>query len=129
MHQAEQPAGVEVSGSDFATSIRVRLTIRPGAAGPNEFQVRVEDYDSGQPVEATRVALRVTRPDVGPAVLELRKDADEQWVGQGTVLAVRGRWRVTVIVEAPPEGFEVPLDVEVGGPSTQEGHAWQEAGP
>jgi copper transport protein len=123
MHQAEEPAGVEVSGSDFATSIRVRLTIRPGTAGPNDFEVRIEDYDSGEPVDATRVALRVTRPDVGPAVLELRKQAAGRWMGQGTVLAVQGRWRVTVIVEAPPEGYEVPLDVEVGGPATQGGHA------
>jgi hypothetical protein len=43
-------------------------------------------------------------------------------------LAVQGTWRVTVIVEAPPEGFEVPLDVEVGGPTTQGGHALQERG-
>jgi hypothetical protein len=65
MHEAEAPAGVVVSGSDFATSIRVRLTIRPGAAGPNELRVRVEDLDTGRAVDATRVAPRFTRPDVG----------------------------------------------------------------
>jgi hypothetical protein len=74
------------------------------------------------------VALRVTRPDVGPAVLELHKQAAGRWAGRGTFLAVQGTWRVTVIVEAPPEGFEVPLDVEVGGPTTQGGHALQEGG-
>jgi hypothetical protein len=102
MHEAEAPAGLVVSGNDFATSIRVRLTIRPGTAGPNDFHVRVEDYDSGQPVDATRVALRFTRPGVGPALLELHKDAGEQWTGQGTVMAVQGSWQVTVIIQAPP---------------------------
>jgi copper transport protein len=123
MHEAEAPAGMVVSGNDFATSIRVRLTIRPGTAGPNDFHVRVEDYDSGQPVDATRVALRFTRPGVGPALLELRRDQEGQWVGQGTVMAVQGSWQVTVIIQAPPQGFEVPLDVQVGGPPAQDDHA------
>ena len=124
-HEAEGPAGTVVSGSDFATSIRVQLTIRPGTVGPNDFRVTVKDYDSGQPVDATRVALRFTRPDVGPALLELRKDAAGEWVGRGTFLAVQGTWRVTVIIEAPPEGFELPLlvDVGMGEAPAQDGHA------
>jgi copper transport protein len=121
-HEPETPAGVVVSGSDFATSIRVRLAIDPGMAGPNEFQVNVDDFDTGEPVDATRVALRLTRPGVGPALLELRERDAGEWAGQGTDLAVQGRWRATVIIEAPPRGFEVPLDVDVGGQPPDAGH-------
>jgi hypothetical protein len=93
--------------------------------GPNQFRVTVKDYDSGQPIDATRVALRFTRPGVGPALLELRKDPAGEWVGRGTFLAVQGTWRVTVIVEAPPEGFELPLqvDIDMGEAPAEDGHA------
>jgi copper transport protein len=121
-HEPETPAGVVVSGSDFATSIRVRLAIDPGTAGPNEFHVNVDDFDTGEPVDATRVALRLTRPGVGPALLELRERETGEWTGRGTDLAVQGRWRATVIIEAPPRGFEVPLDVDVGGQPADAGH-------
>jgi hypothetical protein len=40
----------------------------------------------------------------------------------GTVLAVQGRWQATVIIQAAPQGFEVPLDVDIGGPPAEGGH-------
>jgi copper transport protein len=121
MHEEQEMVGVVVTGSDFATSIKVRLEIAPGMPGPNEFMVRVTDYDSGEPIDAGRVALRFSRPDVGPSVLELEPSGDE-WMGQGTVLALAGHWTVTVIVEAAPEGWEVPLEVEIGATGGDRDH-------
>src|SRR2546425_1054935 len=59
---------VVVVGSNFATTVRVRLTVTPGTVGPNEFQARVTDYDPGRPAPATAVRLQFSlpsRPDLG----------------------------------------------------------------
>ena len=38
---------LEASGADWATTVRVTLTVTPGAAGPNRFSATVADFDSG----------------------------------------------------------------------------------
>jgi len=52
----QRPASVAVTGSDYATSVRVRLVVSPGSAGPNRFEATVMDYDSEQPVAAHSVS-------------------------------------------------------------------------
>jgi hypothetical protein len=49
---------VQVQGSDFATSVRLVLTVSPGTAGPNTFTAKLTDYDTGADRPASRVARR-----------------------------------------------------------------------
>lgn len=111
------PEGLTVEGSDFATTVNVELGIDPGEVGENRFTVRIVDYDTGEPVDAIRVALRFTipeRPDFGPALLELEPTEPGMWTGSGTAIAQPARWRVTVIITFAADGVEIPLDVDVG---------------
>ena len=110
--------GVNVTGNDYGTSIRVRLAVTPGAAGPNRFDAVVEDYDSGEPVPAGRVSLRfqlADRPDVAATTLELTRDPDSHWRGAGTSLSIDGRWVVTAVVQMPDDAVEVPMEVVTEG--------------
>ncbi|HEV8425459.1 MAG TPA: copper resistance protein CopC [Actinomycetes bacterium] len=109
------PAGVQVEGSDFATSVRLALTVSPGRAGPNSFAAKVTDYDSGEDWPATRVVLRFTsrdRPDIGGATLDLAKAGDGLWRGQGSELSIEGQWVVVGLVEGSGPAVTVPLELE-----------------
>ena len=109
------PVAVVVSGADFATSVRLTLTVTPGLVGPNTFTARVVDYDRHSPVPARRVALRFAlpdRPELGTSALELARVGDGLWRGRGSMLSLRGRWTVTALVEAPAGAVTVPLQVQ-----------------
>jgi copper transport protein len=116
------PASVQVEGSDFATSVRLALTVSPGRAGPNSFAAKVTDYDSGEDWPATRVALRFTarhRPEIGGATLELAKAADGLWRGQGSELSIEGHWVVVGLVEGSGPAVTVPLELETRATAQQ----------
>jgi copper transport protein len=119
------PAVLQATGSDYATTVRVTLTVSPGAAGANRFAAAVADYDTGNPLPARRVELTGTpaaRPDLASARLELVKDADGHWQGKGSLLSIGGRWSLTTTVEAAGGGVTVPLELDV--PDTpRHGHA------
>jgi len=113
------PAPLVVSGHDFATTVRVRLSISPGMAGFNQFTARVVDYDSGKPVIADKVSLHFdfpSRPDVGSSDLTLSRQRDGSYGGQGANLALDGRWNVTVLVARGVNSVEVPLVVTTKTP-------------
>jgi copper transport protein len=117
-----KPAGppkIVATGSDFATTMKVSLTIAPGTAGPNRFRAEVTDYDTGAPLPATRVALRFTpvgRPGVAPSQLELRSAGAGVWAGAGGNLSLAGAWEVQVQVQSAQTGAEVPLYVSTTTP-------------
>lgn len=109
-----EPTGVVLSGSDFATSVRVRLQIFPGDVGVNRFVVTARDYDTGEPVDATRVVLRFRYLD-DPAVGESEEQAERTGAGAFTVasastLSLQGRWRILVLVQGETSSVEVPLE-------------------
>ncbi|HEX3214996.1 MAG TPA: copper resistance protein CopC [Actinomycetota bacterium] len=109
------PPSVQVEGSDFATSVRIALTVTPGTAGPNSFSAKVTDYDSGEDWPATRVALRFTlrgQPEVGSSTLELTKAGDGRWTGQGSQLSIAGSWVVVGLVEGSGPAVTVPMELE-----------------
>jgi nitrogen fixation protein FixH len=111
----QQPESVVVTGNDFATTVKVRLTVTPGTVGPNRFDARVVDYDTGRPITAAAVDLGFSlpgRPDVGTQRLALSRASDGVWTGQGTVLSMDGRWSVTVTVQEANGGVEVPLTLQ-----------------
>jgi copper transport protein len=113
----EEPAAqgarpLVVTGSDFATTTKVRLEISPGTVGPNTFVADVTDYDSGESVNARRVSLTFDLPDQPEVSSTLRlQRSDGRWRGQGTALAQPGTWTVSVLVERSGSSVEVPLAV------------------
>jgi copper transport protein len=116
--QPAQQRLLRATGNDYATSVRVTLTVSPGAAGPNRFAAAVADYDTGNPLPADRVELTGTpaaRPDLGTARLKLVKGADGSWQATGRLLSIGGRWSLVTIVEAAGGGVTVPLELDVPG--------------
>jgi copper transport protein len=113
------PQGLSASGSDFATTVRARLTTVSSEPGANRFVARIEDYDSGDAVQADRVRLRfrpLDDPDVDPTSLALRREANGSYSGSGANLTFDGRWGVTVLIERGGDAVEVPLTLTVRGP-------------
>jgi copper transport protein len=112
------PARLVVEASDFATTMRIRLTVTPGAPGSNRFDVRVSDFDSGEPLPVDRVALRfrsTSHPAIGEAGAEL-EPRDGTWTARGAQLSVPGAWEITVAVERGAAGVEVPMSLVVEDP-------------
>jgi copper transport protein len=110
---SRQATNLVVSGSDFATTMKVRLTVTPGTVGQNTFRVDVQDFDTGAPLPADRVSLRfepLADPSVGASTLELAR-AGSAWQATGTQLGLAGPWRVTVLVQQPSGGVEIPLEL------------------
>jgi copper transport protein len=106
--------GLVVSGSDYATSVRLRLEVSPGLVGPNRFVARIADYDTGRPIGAARVTLRFTkpdRPDLGRSTLTLVRAADGAYQARGTNLSLDGPWAVAAVIERGKDSVEIPLAV------------------
>jgi copper transport protein len=111
---------VLVTGSDFGTSVRVRLSVTPGSAGPNQFVLVVSDYDTGRPVMADAVTLRFalpSRPDVAPSQLTLTGAGPGTFQAEGGNLSVFGQWTVTTVVQRGNNSVEVPLTVTTSAPA------------
>jgi nitrogen fixation protein FixH len=107
------PGPLVVTGSDFATTTQVRLRISPGTVGPNTFVAEVTDYDTGEPVDARRVALSFTfpeRPELR-STLELEPLDEGSWEASGTALSLQGTWDVSVLVERADGSIEVLLEL------------------
>jgi copper transport protein len=109
-----------VNGSDFATTVKVRLSVSPGSAGVNSFTLRVTDYDTGALVHATAVTLEFTeplRPQLGQSTLTLRRQSDGSFAARGGNLSIAGVWAVAVIIESGNSSTEVHLQVTTIGPA------------
>jgi copper transport protein len=105
------PKPLVVTGSDFATTTKVRLTIAPGTVGSNAFVAAVTDYDTGKPVGADAVTLSFSlsgRPELA-STLELEHQPSGTWQAGGTNLSVNGTWNVTALVQTGSTSVEVPL--------------------
>src|SRR5215212_1206726 len=116
---AAAPA-LQATGSDWATTVKVSLTVTPGAAGPNRFTATVADFDTGGALPVDRVELAgtpVSHPDLGTARLELTEAPDGRWLGQRRRLSLAGRWNLTTTIQQPGGGVVVPLAVEVPSPA------------
>jgi copper transport protein len=111
---------LEASGADWATTVKVTLSVTPGAAGPNRFTATVADFDTGAAVAVDRVELAGTpaaHPDLGSARLELTEAADGRWLGQGRLLSLAGRWDLTTTIQRRAGGVAVPLTLDVPPPA------------
>ena len=109
-----QPVALVVNGSDYATTVKVRLTVTPGTAGFNVFNLRVSDYDTGATVAASRVLLQFEqplRPQLGESTLTLRRQPDGSFQAHGGNLSLNGVWAVAAIIEYGERSTEVHLQV------------------
>ncbi|MFL5737698.1 MAG: copper resistance CopC/CopD family protein [Actinomycetota bacterium] len=119
--QAAAPANLSVTGHDFATSVKVRLTATPGLVGSNRYRADVVDYDTGAPVAASAVSLAFTLPS-DPSVssnLDLHQDGTGVWTGSGAQLSIQGSWEVTVTVTKATTSVDVPLKLTPRTPPQQ----------
>jgi copper resistance protein D len=107
--------GIIVSGSDFATTVKVRLSALSPRPGPNRFTLDLTDYDSDQPV-AAQVQLRffaLDDPAGETSSLALERNADGTYGGVGTNLAFDGRWGVAALITSGKESVTVPMELTV----------------
>jgi copper transport protein len=107
------PQRIVATGSDFATTVRVRLTVAPGIVGSNTFTARITDYDSGAPADARSVQLQFSlpsNPDVA-STLDLRRATAGTWTGTGTNLSIDGRWNVQIVIQEAATSTDVSLSL------------------
>jgi copper transport protein len=112
---------VTVTGSDFATTARVRLTASPGTVGPNVFQVQLRHYDSGRSLPARSVRLEFSLPS-NPNVassLSLTRTAAGTWTGRGTNLSIDGQWSIDVVVQQATTATDISLRLRTRLPPEQ----------
>ena len=119
---------VVLSGSDYATTVRVRLVVSPGTVGSNQFTATVSDYASGRSLSGLRgVQLDFSLPaqtTVPSSTLVLR-EGPGVWQASGFELSVKGRWTIEVLVQGASSAVEVPLDqCGSGGQVGLQGPAW-----
>ncbi len=105
-----------VTGSDFGTTLRATLTVSPGTAGFNAFDLGLTDYDTGAPLGDRTVTLRFAipaRPDVGGSTLALEAiPVAGHYQATGANLSLDGTWRVTALVAGGPRAVEVAMEVK-----------------
>ncbi len=109
-----QATQLVATGSDFATTVKVRLTVSPGTAGFNNFELRVTDFDTGATVHASSVQLEFTqplRPQLGQSTLTLKRQTNGTFAARGGNLAIAGIWEVAVIIENADSSTEVHLQL------------------
>jgi copper transport protein len=110
---------VTLTGSDFATTVRVRLVVSPGTVGANRFTAYVLGYDSGRPVPARAVRLEfslLSNPNVTSS-RNLARGTGGTWTGQGTNLSIDGQWNIDVVVQQAATGTDVLLGLRARLPS------------
>lgn len=111
--QAPVAQPIVATGNDFGTSVRARLVITPGSPGANRFDFVVSDYDTGQPLDAGAVSLRLqlaSQQGIAPATMPLERTAVGTFSGSGAALAIDGIWQITATVTlAGAPAVEIPL--------------------
>jgi copper transport protein len=105
---------IVATGHDFGTSMRARLVATPGAVGANDFELAINDYDTGAPVDASAVELRfelISTAGIGPSSLDLERVGPGRFRANGSNLSIDGIWRVTATVTVRGSAADVPLIV------------------
>lgn len=108
--------GISTSGADFGTTVRFELTAASDEPGPNRFSAEIEDYDTGEPVDADRVSLRfrsLDDPDLAASTLELKPTRDGSYSASGANLTVDGRWETIALIERAGDSVAVPLELDL----------------
>jgi copper transport protein len=102
------PRGLLATGHSGATAIR--LTTVSSEPGPNRFVLRVA---GAAPGHARLRFTPVDDPGVRSTTLDLRRQGDASYAGQGPNLAFDGRWRV----DAELDRTTIPLQLDAKAPA------------
>ncbi|TML79200.1 MAG: hypothetical protein E6G04_06380 [Actinobacteria bacterium] len=106
-------SNVVVTGSDFGTTVKLRLTATPGGPGSNKFELKVTDFNTGAPVQA-QVSLRFSYlgpVQLGQSTLQLQSAGNGIYRATGSNLSLGGVWTVTAVIQRGAASVEVPLTV------------------
>ncbi len=100
------------TGHDFGTSVRARLVATPGAAGQNQFDLALTDYDSGAAADAAAVKLRfqlLSESGVAPSTLQLQAAEPGRFAAAGANLSIDGVWQITATITIGRGAVDVVL--------------------
>ena len=103
---------IVATGHDFGTSVRARLVATPGAAGSNQFDLALADYDTGDPIDADGVDVRfqiASQQGIAPSTLSLTRSAPGRFAATGANLSIEGIWQLTATVTIGGSAVDVPL--------------------
>jgi copper transport protein len=118
---AQQPAADAAVALRHATArgtaddLALTLTVTPGEAGLNRYELRA----SPAPERVERVVLRAAHREMemGEQEIPLREEAPGLYVGEGGHLSMFGRWRVEPLVRRSGRSdARVELDVPIAEP-------------
>lgn len=129
-HPTAAPSSVVATAHDFGTTVRMTLTVSPGAAGFDHFEATLVDYDSGLASDASAVSLRfalASQSGVGGSSLDMTPAEPGRFTASGANLSLDGIWRVTATITSPSGSVEVPVVLATKVPS-QEVHSVVTAG-
>jgi hypothetical protein len=111
-----------LSGSDFATTVKVKLTISPDMSGFNAFTVSAVDYDTGRPLADTTAVLTFdlpSQPTIGSSTLALKTTSPGHYSATGANLSLDGTWTITLALQEPSGGVDIPFTVTPRVPPTK----------
>ena len=104
-----------VTGSDFATTVKVRLAVSPGTAGFQQLRSsrhRLRHGCAGATQRRCSSSSRSRlRPQLGQSTLTLKRQPDGTFAARGGNLAIAGIWEVAVIIENASNSAEVHLQL------------------
>jgi copper transport protein len=100
--------GIHLSSS--AEGVNVKLTVDPGAIGPNHFDATV-DVRGKPPPAGTQLVLRLTYADadLGTSELPTQSLGNGRYSADSSDLSSYGRWQILALVQ-PPSADEVRTD-------------------
>ena len=103
---------VTISGSDFATTVDVTLTVTPGQAGAtNDYRATIDAYgtDDAFPADAVQLDLRpITSTDLPASTVPLTANGDA-WTAEALQPSTAGTFRVTARIRSGAQVTEVPM--------------------
>jgi copper transport protein len=115
-----QPAALTVTGSDFATTVRTRLVVTPGTVGSNRFELHVADYDTGRPIDAERLTLRlsaISTPTLASSTVRLHEVREGTWAATSAAMSIDDRWRVAATIETSSGSTQLSMEMSPGEPT------------
>jgi copper transport protein len=102
-----------LTGHDFGTTVKVKLTVSPDTAGFNQFTLSAVDYDTAKPITATAsLAFTVpSKPDLGSSSLPLIATKPGVFTANGANLSINAAWSVVLTLQRPSGGVQIPFTV------------------
>lgn len=115
-------APILVETTDFAHTYKLHLTISPGTAGFDTFDLTVDNYLTGAPVSAGSATIgfsALDEPTLGSSELALAAKGVGRFTATGANLSILGPWNLTITVGNGLNSVEVTVPVVTESPAQQ----------